>query len=147
MKLNETDPDVRSELGALLKEFFLAVSFGPGEKPHYERIEPLFIDAGKLIKASSEIPEISGVGQFIEPRLKLAESGALSSFEEVESAEITHVFGNVAHRLSTYEKRGVLNGVAFSGRGVISTQFIRTPGGWKMTSMAWDDERPGLTLP
>jgi hypothetical protein len=36
---------------------------------------------------------------------------------------------------------------AIQGSGVISTQFIRTPRGWKMTSMAWDDERPGLTIP
>jgi len=30
---------------------------------------------------------------------------------------------------------------------VISTQFIKTPEGWKMSAMAWDDERPGLSLP
>jgi len=32
-------------------------------------------------------------------------------------------------------------------RGAISTQFVRTPGGWRIGSMAWDDERPGLELP
>jgi len=30
---------------------------------------------------------------------------------------------------------------------MISTQFIFTPAGWRMSSMAWDDERPGLELP
>jgi hypothetical protein len=30
---------------------------------------------------------------------------------------------------------------------MISTQFIHTPQGWKVSSMAWDDERPGLQLP
>jgi hypothetical protein len=48
---------------------------------------------------------------------------------------------------AAYEKRGTLNGVAIDGRGAISTQFIRTPDGWRMSSMAWDDERPGLELP
>jgi hypothetical protein len=56
--------------------------------------------------------------------------------DEVEFAATTEVFGNVAHRFSTYEKRGTMQGEAIEGRGVISTQFIRTPSGWKMSSMA-----------
>ena len=40
----------------------------------------------------------------------------------------------------------MVHGVAIEGRGLISTRFIRTPGGWKIASMAWDDERPGLTI-
>jgi hypothetical protein len=31
--------------------------------------------------------------------------------------------------------------------GGIATQFIRSPVGWRMSSMAWDDERPGVVLP
>jgi hypothetical protein len=68
-------------------------------------------------------------------------------FEEVEVADITEVFGNVAHRFSTYLKRGSMDGSAIRARGAISTQFIRTAQGWRMSSMAWDDERPGLVLP
>jgi hypothetical protein len=40
-----------------------------------------------------------------------------------------------------------MDGQAIEGAGLISTQFIRTPTGWMMTSMAWDDERPGLAIP
>jgi hypothetical protein len=40
-----------------------------------------------------------------------------------------------------------MHGKAIEGRGVISTQFIRARNGWKMSSMAWDDERPGLAIP
>lgn len=54
---------------------------------------------------------------------------------------------DIAHRFSTYKKRGTMHQEAIEGTGVISTQFLRTPGGWKMSSMAWDDERPGLTIP
>lgn len=66
---------------------------------------------------------------------------------EVEIVERTEVFGNVAHRLSTYTKRSTVDGEAIEGAGVISTQLIRTPAGWKISSMAWDDERPGLDIP
>jgi hypothetical protein len=43
--------------------------------------------------------------------------------------------------------RVALNGQAFAARGVISTQFVSTPTGWRISAMAWDDERPGLALP
>jgi hypothetical protein len=29
---------------------------------------------------------------------------------------------------------------------MITTQFAHTPTGWKMSAMAWDDERPGLSM-
>jgi hypothetical protein len=38
-----------------------------------------------------------------------------------------------------YEKRGARQGRLIAGSGLSSTQFILTLGGWKMSSMAWDD--------
>jgi hypothetical protein len=140
-------PDVMAELAWLTGEFFRAVSFGEGARPHYDRIHDLFVEGGRLIKNSAAAPEICTVDQFITPRQEMVDAGVLTCFEEVERAEITEVFGNVAHRLSTYDKRGIQNGAAFEGCGVISTQLIRTRGGWRMTCMAWDDERPGLAIP
>ena len=135
------------QLAALTGRFLRAVSFETGSTPAYGEIRDLFIDGGMLIKNSGETPEIATVEEFIAPRQALVDSGALTCFEEVELADTTEVFGNIAHRLSTYRKFGTQDGVAFAARGVISTQFIRTPAGWKMSSMAWDDERPGLVLP
>jgi hypothetical protein len=131
----------------LIGEFFRAVSFDSGQRPNYGRLYDLFIEGAKLIKNSSPTPEISTVGQFIAARQPMVDSGELTFFHEAESAEITEIFGNVAHRFSTYEKRGISNGAASAAKGVISTQFIRTPSGWRMSSMAWDDERQGLTIP
>ena len=53
---------------------------------------------------------------------------------------------NVAHRFSAYVKSGTSSGTSFDARGMVTTQFIKTPGGWKMSAMAWDDERPGLSI-
>jgi len=142
------DPEgVRATLEALARRFFAAVSFEPGQRPGYDVLHELFIEDGKLIRNIGAQPEIATVEQFIEPRQRSVDSGELSAFHEAETAEITEVFGNVAHRFSTYTKSGVLGGVPFTGNGMISTQFIRTPDGWKMSSMAWDDERPDLTIP
>ena len=52
-----------------------------------------------------------------------------------------------ATSFSAYAKSGVSKGEPFQARGMISTQFVRTPAGWRISAMAWDDERPGLTLP
>ena len=138
---------VVDELRRLVEGFFDAVSFETGAAPPYTRIHDLFIDSGQLIKNSGAIPEIANVSQFIEPRQASVESGALTCFREAELAATTEIFRNVAHRFSGYVKSGMLNGVPFEARGLISTQFVRTPAGWKMSSMAWDDERTGLKLP
>lgn len=138
---------VLAELKRLSEAFFRAVSFEPGTKPAYATLHELFIEPGLLIKNSGTTPEIATVRAFIEPRQASVDAGDLTRFHEAEIAETTEVFGNVAQRFSAYVKSGVLKGVPFAARGMISTQFILTPAGWRMSSMAWDDERPGLTLP
>ena len=134
----------QAELEQLVHSFFEAVSFEHGSKPNYPRIHQLFIDDGLLIKNSGALPEITTPGAFIEPRQASVDAGDLTRFFEAELSGLTQVFGNVAHRLSAYEKSGELKGAAFQAKGMVSTQFIRTPEGWRISSMAWDDERPGL---
>lgn len=138
---------LEEELRLLTSEFFRSVSFETGQVPSYERLLDLFIDSGLLIKNSGSKPETSTVRQFIEPRQAMVRSGELTRFHEVEISANTEFFGNVAHRFSVYAKSGTLKGIPFAGRGMISTQFVRTPAGWKMSAMAWDDERPDLLLP
>jgi len=138
---------VKAELDTLTAEFFRAVSFEEGATPPYEDLHALFIEAGLLIKNSGTTPEISTVSQFIEPRLASVRSGELTRFNEMELSETTRIFGNVAHRFNSYAKSGTMKGMPFEARGMISTQFILTPSGWKISAMAWDDERPGLSIP
>lgn len=142
-----SDSAVQAELKRLTNAFFRAVSFVPGTRPGYGGIAGLFIESGLLIKNVGRAPEISTVAEFIGPRQAAVDAGQLTEFHESEIAAVTQVFGNVAHRFSSYAKSGTLNGSAFKARGMISTQFILTPAGWKMSAMAWDDERPGLALP
>ena len=142
-----SDAVVKRELDRLTNEFFRAVSFETGEVPTYEAIRSLFVDTGLLIKNTGPVPEISTVQQFIEPRQAIVQSGHLTRFNEHELSESTTIFGNVAHRFSVYAKSGTMKNVAFETKGMISTQFILTPSGWKISAMAWDDERPALPVP
>jgi len=143
----DDDSGSKAEIDTLTAAFFRAVSFDDGETPPYANLYGIFIESGQIIKNSSSSPEIYTVRQFIEPRQRIVESGELKSFRESETAEITEIFGNVAHRFSLYEKHGLSADSTIEGRGVISIQFIATATGWKISAMAWDDERPGLTLP
>ena len=138
---------VKAELDRLTTGFFRAVSFEPGAEPPFDTIHDLFVPMGLLVKNTGETPEISSLAEFIAPRRAAVTSGELSQFLEIELWETTRIFGNVAHRFSAYAKSGVSKGVPFQARGMISTQYIRTPAGWRISAMAWDDERPGLTLP
>lgn len=142
----DQDNAVAAELTRLTDAFFRAVSFTHGARPSYADIHGLFIESGLLIKNVGSTPEISTVTEFIRPRQASVDAGQLTEFHEQEIAQVTEIFGNVAHRFSSYSKSGTLNGTAFSARGMVSTQFVNTPAGWKISAMAWDDERPGLAL-
>jgi len=145
---NEQIPSfVMNELDRLTGEFFRSVSFEVGEVPVYQNIYALFIETGLLIKSVGTVPEILSVRQFIESRQAMVSADELTRFREVELSKTMEAFGNVAQRFSAYSKSGTMKGVPFKARGMISTQFILTPAGWKMSAMAWDDERPGLSLP
>lgn len=147
MSDERNDDAVKSELKRLTDAFFRSVSFEPGEAPSYGSIYELFIEDGLLIRNTSATPEICRIRQFIEPRQAMVNSGELMRFHEAEFSDSTEVFGNVAHRFSAYAKSGTLKGVPFEARGLTSIQFIRTSSGWRISSMTWDDERPGLELP
>jgi hypothetical protein len=135
-----------AEIGRLMSRFLSAVSFKQGEQPSYGDLPNLFALDARLIRNSGVAPETLTVDEFVIARQRAVDTGELTSFQETELTETTELFGNVAHRFSTYAKQGVTNGYAIDVRGAISTQFIRTPDGWRISSMAWDDERPGLAV-
>jgi hypothetical protein len=137
---------VSQSLDELMAAFLSSVSFANGQRPDYDGIHRLFIDTGLLIKNIGGETETSTVPEFIAPRLSLVNDGVLTEFREEEVSAETVVFGSVAHRWSVYVKSGVQDAAAFSARGVILTQFVETRGSWRISSMTWDDERPGLTL-
>ena len=134
------------QMDFIIERFFQSVSFRQDETPAYEELHALFVPGGLLIKNTTGQPEISQVEQFIAPRRTLVRSGALRAFHEAELHASTQRFGHVAHRFSAYVKTGILQGTPFSAKGMISTQFVMTADGWRISAMAWDDERPGLEI-
>lgn len=135
--------DDKKILDELTKKFFGA--FSSKRLPvHLGIIYELFISEGIIIKNVGDQAEIYDLEQFVKPREELLNSGTLLDFHESEIHETTQIFGNIAQRWSTYEKSGVLNGEAFQTKGMKTIQFVKAQGQWKISAVAWDDERDGL---
>jgi len=139
--------DAKQAIDELVSVFFSVFAVKKGCKTDLSIINQLFIAEALIIKNVTTAPEIYSLQSFIEPREKMLNEGTLVDFKEEELWERTEIFGNIAQRLSVYRKSGMMSGKAFEARGMKTIQFINTPDGWKMSSLAWDDEREGLSIP
>lgn len=134
-------------ISKVMARFLASVSFESGAHPDYSSLPSLFAEGARLVRTASGQPESIGIDEFVRARTEQFRSGQLNAFVEQETAQVTERFGNVGHRFSTYSKHSEHAGVAAESDGIISTQFVNTPAGWRISAMAWDDERPGMTIP
>nr|WP_245571060.1 GNAT family protein [Catelliglobosispora koreensis] len=132
-------PGTKAQLDELTHAFLGAFTNTKGRRPNVGVIWELFIPQGMIVKNVGADPVVYDVEAFIEPREKILTDGTLTEFSEWEVSERTEIFGSIAHRFSEYRKSGFLDGTWFEGSGRKTTQFVLTPSGWKMSSMAWDD--------
>ena len=132
--------DVKAELDGLMATFLGAFANPGGARPNVEAIYEMFIPEGMIINNDGATPVVYGLSQFVEPREKILTDGTLTEFREWETSETTEIYGSIAHRFSEYRKSGYLNGEWFEGGGVKTTQFVKTPSGWKFSSLSWNDE-------
>ncbi|MFE3185285.1 GNAT family N-acetyltransferase [Streptomyces violascens] len=133
-------PDVKAELDQLMSTFLGAFTNTGGGRPDVGIVREVFIPQGMIISNVGGEPVICDLDSFVAPREKILTDGTLTEFSEWEVSERTEIFGRIAHRFSEYRKSGYLNGEWFEGSGHKTTQFIRTPAGWRMSSLSWDDE-------
>ncbi|WP_228975645.1 GNAT family N-acetyltransferase [Streptomyces sp. DH12] len=139
-------PDVRAELDGLVRAFLGAFDNTGGRRADLGVLRDLFIPEGRLVSNVGGVPVIHDLDAFIEPRQRMLTDGTLTEFSEWEISGRTEVFGSVAHRFSEYRKSGFHGGTWFEGSGHKTTQFLRTPAGWRMANLCWDDA-PATTGP
>ncbi|MEO8670835.1 MAG: hypothetical protein ABI411_05935 [Tahibacter sp.] len=146
MTRNANDDDLYA-IDALTERFFALFTQSPEKSVDLLPIHDLFVAQGMLIKAVSGSTEIYTLQQFIEPRLRLLNSGELTGFCEQEISARTDIYGNVAQRFSVYRKTGILRGASFASSGTKTLQFVRFDSVWKLTCVAWDDDRDASEFP
>ncbi len=137
----------KRRIDELTAEFFRLFSPTPGETVSLQRMHDLFIPQGIIVRTCGPNAEVFSISEFIAPREVLLNDGSLVDFCEREEWETTEIFGNVAHRFLAYRKTGALHGQRFNTRGMNTIQFVRKDGDWKMSALAWDDERDGVEIP
>lgn len=67
-------------------------------------------------------------------------------FHETELQQEATVFGNVARLASVYQYSYQGESANDSGRGVNFFNLVNEGNGWKIISIVWDNERPGVSL-
>ena len=139
----EDQPEIDELVGA----FFRLFSNGNGVTPNLRAIFDLCIPEAVISRCVRPTPEVMSLHSFIAPRQELLTNGTLTDFHEVETANRTSIFGNIAQRACTYTKTGLLDGTPFETRGVKVFQFIKGPHGWRISALSWHDEGEGITIP
>ncbi|HEX6851137.1 MAG TPA: hypothetical protein VF139_06985 [Candidatus Polarisedimenticolaceae bacterium] len=135
------DLEARASIDAIAESFFDLFDNRGGRPPRLDMLHELVVPGATIVRATEPEPELTNVADFLAPRQKMLSDGTLAEFAERELAATTEVFGNVAQRFSLYEKSGIRDGRQFTTRGMKAFQFVRTPDGWRISAVAWDDER------
>ena len=125
---------------------YAALSFKAGETPQYDNIKDNFIQQAQLINYIADTAQILSIDNFVKAFKNYVETTKIKIFKEQEMYGKTDQFGNIAQRISSYKT--YINSEDFvKERGVNSFQLIKTPQGWKVSSIIWDIEKPGLSIP
>jgi hypothetical protein len=136
----------RAAITGIVRTFFTAFTSGPDAAARLDALRQVFLPEAVIIRTCGVEPAIYGVDSFIAPRQALLSGGTLTDFREWEVSGHTEVFGDIAQHFCSYAKAGVQDGIAFTGRGMKTLQFVRTTAGWRISAAAWDDERDGLSI-
>jgi hypothetical protein len=114
--------------------------------PAYDSIKNYFIPEAQLINFRTDRAEVTTLPQFVDLYRQFLQTNKVTLFYEEEIAGRNEQFGNIAHRISSYKTFVNQMDSAFE-RGVNSFQLIKTPNGWKVSSIIWDVEKPQLPIP
>jgi len=136
-----------AEIADVMDRLFSAFVSGPDAEAQLAGLLDLFLPEAVIVRTCGLEPAVYDVDGFIAPRRALLTSGAVHDFHEWEESGLTQVFGDIAHHFCSYAKAWVADGASLSGRGMKTLQLVRTAAGWRISAMAWDDQRDGLVVP
>lgn len=144
--MNTPEKDLK-QIDESTKELYECICFPVGGYPEVDKLNDLIIPGGQMINNNGEEPLIMNVDDFIQIYKDKLESGVIKSFYEGEVSSKTELFGNVAHRFSTYEKKYDLDEKEPFSLGINSIQFVKVNNKWKISSIAWNEQTANLRIP
>ena len=134
--------DDMAQIDALAARFFAAFDQRRGV-PAVASLPALLLPGASVTIVTAAGVATTDVRGFVAPRAELLFGPRMRDFTEYESEQTTRIDGDLAQRWLRYRKQGVLDGAAFTGSGRKALQLVRTPRGWRISSVAWrDDDAP-----
>jgi hypothetical protein len=142
------DTDEKAAIGAVVEAMYAMVS-GPAGPRDWSRQAEVFHPEARQMR--------TGVDDAGRPWMKIMDQAdyrsdtaaffAANDFYEVEVARRIDVMGNMAHVWSLYEAYVEPGRATPERRGINSIQLYKDETGtWRIVSMIWDNERPGVTV-
>ena len=135
--------DDHEEVAGVVRTFFAAFTSGPDLQERLDALPGIFVPGAVVVPPGGAVQDVEA---FIAPRRALLTGDALADFREWEVRGRTEVFGAVAAHVCGYAKAWVQDGEHRTGRGLKTLQLVRTADGWRISALAWDDERDALVL-
>ena len=137
--------DDEAAIGAVVDAMYAMVS-GPAGPRDWSRQGEVFHSEARQMRTG-----VDEMGQpwirIMHPRAYQADTAAffaVNDFFEIEIARRIDVLGNMAHVWSLYEARHAPADTTPERRGINSIQLYNDGAGWRIISMIWDNERPGV---
>lgn len=139
-----TKPDFRE----LTRALYRVVSAAPGQRD-WDAIRHYYHPQARLVRTGvnpdgSPFVSVFSLDEYIQNVREMLDG---VRFSEVEVAQESVVFGNVARLTSVYEYTRESGQVTVRGRGVNFFTLVKEGEQWRIMSIVWDNERPGLSLP
>lgn len=126
-------------INELMYMFYSAFDNRSGRLPNNSALLEIFDPGARIIRITTGGAESWDLQGFLEPREALLTGGSLFDFHEWEIASETAGGDAIASRWSEYRKRGVLDGVEFSGGGRKVIQLYKHQSRWSISSILWED--------
>ncbi|MCR5880859.1 hypothetical protein [Phenylobacterium sp. J367] len=136
----------RDAIGAVVDGMYEMIS-GPAGPRDWPRQPELFHPASRQMRTAPGDDGRSTITIMApdEYRANVTPFFDANGFFEVEIDRRIDVMGNMAHVWSLYEARTAPEDAEPERRGINSIQLYKGPdGAWKIISMIWDNERPGV---
>lgn len=133
------------EIGNIIQELYSAIS-GPAGPRDWARHKAAFHEDSRQMRTWVDAdgkPAIKIMNRD-EYAADTAPYFAENDFYEIETARKINVLGNIAHVWSIYEARRSPDSAELDRRGINSIQLYKDADGWRIMSMIWDNERPGV---
>ena len=138
---------------ALIAAAYDALARAPGAPFQWDRFRSLFLPGARLVPNTEQTggelrvltPEefITWIEGFWTGIIGTPED---LGFEEAEVHAVVERYGDIAHAMSTYEKR-FWQDQRIMGRGVNSFQLVRNGGRWWIAGIVWDEENGAGPVP